>query len=270
MLLKKVVSVVDQGLKLVGVKKYTKEEKEAWARTEAINRQRFIESLEIVQTWNICFGEDIPLQMKVAWPFIKLINTYLLTLTLKEIDEIKDITPRDLWMEKDLIWNKVTSFRPDKTFHPMKYYVLKFQPPMSTHTLSIPLDDPAAQEHAMLILSKYPKMIQKKILFHFTTFSPFIELFAPPVHPASLVSYRTKNEVFSKLCDLYLLGKYSLEEFEHTLSCDYDVWKSGWLPHLLTYLLTYLLTHPLTHLLTYLQLCSICYLRMSKYITVTW
>ena len=158
-------------------------------------------------------------------------------------------------MEKDLIWNNIVSFRPDKTFHPMKYYVLKFQPPLSTHILSIPLDDPAAQEHAMLILNKYPKIIQKKILFHFTTFSPFIELYAPPVHPASLVSYRTKNEVFSKLCELYLQGKFSLEDFEHTLSCDYDVWKSGLIIIFITYyplksilrLLDYFLTYPLVH-----------------------
>ena len=59
--------MIDQGLKLAGVRKYTKEEKDAWARTEAINRQRLIESLEIVQTWNICFGEDIPAQMKVSY-----------------------------------------------------------------------------------------------------------------------------------------------------------------------------------------------------------
>ncbi len=156
-------------------------------------------------------------------------------------------------MEKDLIWNNIVSFRPDKTFHPMKYYVLKFQPPLSSHILSIPLDDPAAQEHAMLVLNKYPKMIQKKVLFHFTTFSPFIELYAPPVHPASLVSYRTKNEVFSKLCELYLEGKFSLEDFEHTLSCDYDVWKSG----LFIILIIYYPLKPL-HLSSRSKLCSTC------------
>jgi hypothetical protein len=53
-----------------------------------------------------------------------------------------------------------------------------------------------------------------------------MSMYAPRVHPASLVSYHTKNEVLKKLCDLFLLDKISVQEIQAVLMCDQYVWSA--------------------------------------------
>ena len=40
------------------------------------------------------------------------------------------------------------------------------------------------------------------------------------------LSYRTKAEVFQKICQNYLEGRQTLADFENTMACEYDVWKA--------------------------------------------
>lgn len=89
----------------------------------------------------------------------------------------------------------------------------------------IPLNDPAAQANAMKIIIKLPNNEKKKILFYFTTIKASMDLFLPPLNPAADVSYHDKRSVLNKLCDLYLMGNFSLLDLHNTLEESYDVWK---------------------------------------------
>ena len=63
------------------------------------------------------------------------------------------------------------------------------------------------------------------MLFHFVPLNPAQPLYAEKVHPASLVSYETKNDVLSKLCELYLNGKVPLADLNNIMEAGYDAWK---------------------------------------------
>ena len=52
-------------------------------------------------------------------------------------------------------------------------------------------------------------------------------LFAEKVHPSSLVSYRSKNEVLGKLCEYYLEGKIETDELNEIMASHYDAWKKA-------------------------------------------
>lgn len=102
---------------------------------------------------------------------------------------------------------------------------MKWQPPGSSYRLLIPLDDPQIQENALIRMSKMNPIQQANMIFYFAPLHPSLPLFAPYVHPSSLISYREKNDVFKKICSQYVEGKLDIVEFEKTMSCGYDVWK---------------------------------------------
>eukprot|EP00981_Chlorochromonas_danica_P013093 scaffold5788_cov159-Ochromonas_danica.AAC.9 len=65
------------------------------------------------------------------------------------------------------------------------------------------------------------------MLFHFTTLDPTMPMFAPKVHPSSLVSYRDKNAVLKKLSEYFLQGKIGVEDIQQILVCSPDVWSNS-------------------------------------------
>ena len=67
---------------------------------------------------------------------------------------------------------------------------------------------------------------QKLIVFFFAPIDPAMPMFAVRVHPASLVSYRTKNQVLKKLCDFFLQDRISVQEIQAVLMCDQYVWSA--------------------------------------------
>lgn len=138
---------------------------------QIVARQKKIIKQEINQTWRIAVGHEFPLLKK---------DTFL----------IADITRRNVWMENNFLFNQITSHFPNSLFHHVSNYVLKWQPPGSNFQVIIPLDDPGLQENAILVYAKLTAKEQKKIIFLCTTLDSTMEIFAPNVHPASLVSYR--------------------------------------------------------------------------------
>jgi len=178
------------------------------ARKKAIcKRQSTLEREEINLEWRLVFGSVAPKKKK---------DTFLL----------KNITRRNVWMETNFLYNQIKAFKPDEFFHAPGKYALQWQPRGSLFRLVIPLDDPQIQENAVLIMSTFSKWERSRILFFFGPLDPGMDLFAPQVHPASLVSYHTKNEVLKKLCDLFLLDKISVEEIQAVLMCDQYVWSA--------------------------------------------
>lgn len=66
---------------------------------------------------------------------------------------------------------------------------------------------------------------KKTIIFNLVPIHPSLGQFSKRVHPASLVSYRTRNEVLAKLCDMFLNGKIEVNELNSIMSSGYDTWK---------------------------------------------
>lgn len=184
----------------------TRAAEEAKKKKEILERQARILKAEINQSWRVAVGKTLPKQ-------------------LKETIIVPNMTRRNVWMEDLYIFNNIKAKYPDEIFHSIDKYILKWQPPGSNFQVMIPLDDPSLQENAILVLSKLKKKDQDKIVFLFTTLDPHLPMFAEKVHPASLVSYRTKIEVLKKLSDLFLEGKITVQEVEQVFSCDLDVWR---------------------------------------------
>jgi len=182
--------------------------KEKTDREAAINRQRYYEAFEIQQDWHFVFGTEKPKKKK-------------------EVLVIDDITPRNVWFEKRYIFEKIKEHRPDELFHSIEHYALKWTPPGSQHQYMVPLDDPALQEMVIVRISSIPKKLQKQLLFFFAPRSLNMPMFAPKVHPASLVSYHLRSEVLQKLCSQYLEGRMDVVEFEAIVGSNYDLWKSA-------------------------------------------
>ncbi len=175
-------------------------------REEAIARQRYYELYEMRQDWEFVFGSDVPKQKK-------------------DVLQIHDMTPRDVWMEELYLFKQIVATRPDELFHPPSEYALKWSPPGSSMTLLVPFDNPAMQEAVIIKLSMYPPPVRKLVLFHFGPRDPNQTMFREAVHPASLVSYHHRNEVLKKLCDQFLENRMDIEEFKNTIGSTYDVWK---------------------------------------------
>lgn len=182
--------------------------KEKKDREAAINRQRYYEAFEIRQDWNFVFGTEKPKQKK-------------------EVLKITDVTPRNVWMIDNYIFEKIKGMQPDELFHPISDYALKWTPPGSAHQMMVPLDDPALQEMVIVKISYIPKKLQKRLIFFFAPRSLNMNMFAPRVHPASLVSYRQRNQVMQKLCAQYLEGRMRVDEFEAIVGGNYEVWKQA-------------------------------------------
>ncbi|RYH13683.1 hypothetical protein EON65_35050 [archaeon] len=177
-------------------------------KKDILKRQKQLEKEEVVQEWCIAVGKEIPKKKK---------DCFL----------VKNITRRNVWMEDLFIFNQIKAQFPDEIFHPPSQYVLKWQPVGSYFQTIVKLDDPALQENAVMEMNKMNKVQQKKMLFLFTTLDPAANMFAPKVHPSSLVSYRTKNEVLKKLSEYFLQGKISVDDIEQILLCSPDVWSNS-------------------------------------------
>ncbi len=183
-----------------------KQKEERKRKNEICKRQEALLKKEIEQEWRVAMGNEIPKKKK---------DTFLL----------KDMTRRNVWMEPAFVFNQVKAQYPEEFFHPIENYVLKWQAPNSNFQSLIPLNDSFLQENAIIVMSHLLKKQQERIIFLFTTFDSAMSLFAPKVHPASLVSYHTKNEVLKKLSDYYLQGRVTTEEIQAILMCDLEVWK---------------------------------------------
>lgn len=75
---------------------------------------------------------------------------------------------------------------------------------------------------------KYSRMTppgKKFTFFHFNTIDATMPLFAPKVHPATLVKFEQRNEVMGKLCDLFLEGVIPLTDLNNVMECNFDTWK---------------------------------------------
>lgn len=174
-------------------------------RRKALTRQRALEKAELRQSWNITFGLQKPAKNH-------------------ELQKINDITLRNIWMEELFIYHAIVALQPQEIFHSPEKYMLQWQPPGSTFFQNIPLIDRKVQEQAVQQMSRMRSKDQKKVLFHLMTTNPLLHTFAPRVHPASLVSYRTKPEVLNKLCNYFRDGKISITDFTFILECDSNAW----------------------------------------------
>lgn len=178
------------------------------ARKEEIcKRQSVLLGEEVNLEWKIIFGQTMPKKKK-------------------DIFVIKDVTRRNVWMEPNFLYNHIKEFKPDDLFHAPEKYALQWQPRGSLYRLVIPLDDPQTQENAIVIMSEFSKLEQQRIVFFFGPIDPSMDMYAPKVHPASLVSYHTKNEVLKKLCDYFLLDRISVQDIQAVLMCDQYVWSA--------------------------------------------
>lgn len=157
--------------------------------------------------WRVVFGNEVPKKKK---------DTFL----------IKNVTRRNVWMEPNFLFDQIKAFQPEHLFHTIDKYALQWQPKGSLFRLVIPLNDPQVQENAIIIMSKFSGWQKKRILFFFGPIDPGMEMYAPTVHPASLVSYRSKNQVLKKLCDYFLIDKVSVQEIQAVLMCDQYVWSA--------------------------------------------
>lgn len=128
-------------------------------------------------------------------------------------------------MNKDYLFKEIQALCPDEIFHPIDTYALKWQPPRCKYIALLPLNDPQLQENMLIQLHNMLPSDRKKVIFFFSPINPTMSLFAPRVHPASLVSYRTNDQVLQKLCDQYMEGRIGAEDFQNTLTGKYDVWR---------------------------------------------
>lgn len=177
-------------------------------KKEILRRQAKLLRNEINESWRIVFGDEVPKRKK---------GTFL----------INNITPRNIWMEDNFLYNQIKSFQPDEMFHKTFQYALKWQPPGSLFKLVIPLDNPQIQENALLFFSKFTSYEKKNTLFFFSPIDPNLSMYAEKVHPSSLVSYRTKNLILKKLCEIFLQGRLSVDEVQQILVCDQYVWSAA-------------------------------------------
>lgn len=182
--------------------------KEAAKRRAVFKRQQRMIRQEINQTWRIAIGNELPKKKKDSFP-------------------ISNMTRRNVWMEDLFIFNQIKAHFPDELFHAPSQYVLKWQPLGSYFQIIIPMDEPSLQENAVLEMAKMTKAQQNKMLFLFTTLDSTLPVFAPKVHPSSLVSYRDKNQVLKKLSEYFLSGRISVDDIQSILVCSPDVWSNS-------------------------------------------
>jgi len=190
---------------LIFGKKLTKEEK---VIKDICKRQKDIEAQEINEEWRVVYGGDPPKKKK-------------------DVLVIKDVTLRNIWFEPHFLFNIIKSFKSEECFHPSEKYFLQWLPPGSAFKISIPLNDRALQESALRRFSTMNRFQKATMIFNFVPMIPSIGLFAERVHPSSLVSYRTRNEVMAKLCDLFLDGAIELDDLNSIMASNFDVWKKA-------------------------------------------
>ena len=143
-----------------------------------------------------------------------------------EIQVLDQITPRNLWMEEQFLFEQIKSTYSSEYFHEISKYRLAWVPPYSSTMTYIPLNDIELQESIYNYFSSHRlKNFHLQVVFFLITSHPSIPIFAPRVHPASLVSYRTKLEIFNKLCQQYSEGLIPLDDLHSLLLHGVNVWK---------------------------------------------
>lgn len=176
-------------------------------REESIQRQIVEELLEVNVDMHFVFG-DAPPEKKA------------------DVFTIKNVTSRNLWMEDLYLFNAIKAFAaPDALFHPPSMYVLKWQPLGISYKLLVPLENVKIQDDVLNQLFMIPPGPRDLVLFYFCPMNPTVPLYRPFVHPATLVSFRTKVDVLNKLCELFLDGKITIMDLQDTLASQYDIWK---------------------------------------------
>lgn len=203
------LTTFDKALGVIGFKSELQKrlEKAQSAKNKILDRQKRLEEIDIdPQTWNFVFGDETP-------------KSY------KDVHQITNVTPRNIWMEDDFIIKQIKKFKAGETFHPIQMYTLKWQPPNSPFRLMIPLHDMQLMENVIIRMANLGEEARSKVLFYFSPTEPSIPLFAPHISPYALMSYKTKQAVLNKLCEQYIDSKISLEDFTQTLLGDYQVWK---------------------------------------------
>jgi hypothetical protein len=157
-------------------------------KQEILKRQEEMMKAEINQTWKIAMGTKLPEKMK--------------DLTL-----IQNVTRRNVWMEDNYVFNQIKSQFPNEVFHSIDKYVLRWLPPGSNFQVIVPLNDSKLQENAILMVNQLLPLEQDRVIFQLTTLDPTLTLFAEKIHPASLVSYRTKIEVLKNYPNFFFKEK---------------------------------------------------------------
>ncbi len=186
----------------VGKKKTPKE----LEREEIINRQKMYEMFEINETWRFVFGTEKP----------KKYNDRI---------DIANVTLRRIWMEEGFIFNEIKTHKPDEIFHDTDKYCFLWKPPGSDYRVCVPLNSQPLLEEALTRYSTLSPPSKLTVTFHFCCIDQTIPMFAPKVHPASLVSFKQRNEVLQKLCDLFLEGVIPLVDLNNVMECGFDTWK---------------------------------------------
>ena len=179
---------------------------------DIVKRQSNLKTWEINQSWRIVFGESVP---KSCVDTSDLGYSYV----------IDNISQRNIWMENNFLFEKIRSLKPDKLFHPISDYTIRYQPPGSRFRLIIPLDDPRIQESALIQIAKLDPISRNRLVFFVSPLNVNQPMFALPVHPASLIKFKNKPQVIKKLSDYFLQGRITIEEMQSIFNANYDTWK---------------------------------------------
>ena len=183
-----------------------KARQEALDKNLVILKQKKIEQFETRQEWNVVFGKEKPAKKK-------------------DLLKFKDVTLRNIWMEENFIYNQAVRMNPGEILHKPEEYALEWRPPDSAFRVMIHISDQKAQADTLQRISYYPKPLQKSIIFYFTTLSKNKDLFGEKVHPSASESFHDRPSVLRKLCQKYMMGAVSLEDFNMILEAGYNTWK---------------------------------------------
>lgn len=186
--------------------KKDKERAEKLEKKLIILKQKQIEQFEVNQTWYFVYGTEKPKKRKDRL-------------------EIKDLTYRNIWMEKNFIYNQIVALNPRERFHSVETYALQWQPPNSVFRLLIPLDNRQIQADSLKKMQSLLPKQRERIVFYFAPIRADIELFAPRVHPSASESFHDRSSVLRKLCEKYMNSAVTLEDLGDILEAGYSTWQ---------------------------------------------
>jgi hypothetical protein len=127
-------------------------------------------------------------------------------------------------MEPAFVFEKIKAALPANIFFPLTYYVLEWLPPGSDYLVRIPLDDPEAQDGALQHFAALKRMLQRRIVFYFTTQQPGAPLFIEALPPGALKDYHTRNKVIKAITEQYMDGHLTLLELSELMCSSNKVW----------------------------------------------
>ena len=191
------------------MKKDPKKDKERAEKLEkklTLLRQKQIEQFEVNQTWSFVYGTVKPENKK-------------------QLLQIKEITYRNIWMEENFLYNQIVALNPAESFHSPDKYALQWQPPDSVFRLFIPLDNRQIQADALKKMQSLLPKQRKRMIFFLAPIRADMDLFAPRIHPSASESFRDRPSVLRKLCQKYMEGALSLEDFGDIIEAGYTTWQ---------------------------------------------